>query len=83
MRRKNSNLEKKYVGRHKYASENPELIKPGTRVLDKKGRIRLIEEVSDKSLRLNGDNHWIHISEVRFQSEKEIERNESGHNITR
>lgn len=65
---KSSNLkEKKFNKTYKYTSDNPHVIKSGTVVLDKNGLERIIDEASDKTLKLKGDKNWIGISEVRFQ----------------
>ena len=48
--------------KYKYVSENPNLIKSGTTVMFN-GEERIIEEASDKTLRLKGDRIWINISD--------------------
>ena len=65
---KSSNLkQKKFNKTYKYTSDNPQVIKSGTTVLDSNGLERIIDEVSDKTLHLQGDKDWIGISEVKFQ----------------
>lgn len=58
--------QKKFNKTYKYASDNPNVIKSGTVVLESKGFERIIEEASDKTLRLKGDKNWIGINEVKF-----------------
>lgn len=60
--------QKKFTEIYKYVSDNPEMIKPGAKVLDETGVERIIIVASDKTLKLQGDRDWIGINEVKFPS---------------
>ena len=64
--RNKKDLAEKYTVRYKYATDNPKAIKPGVKVKVGPSAERFIVEVSDKTLRLEGDTEWKNISEVRF-----------------